>query len=720
MRTSATRDATDHDDPTVQCTTRDEMSAQLQHSPRQLLQRNLMDATFGDTVQRVDADDDEPLQGKFADSAASVPRATDTDGARGENRTGMSDQLKSNMEAMSGFDLSDVRVHRNSEKPAQLNALAYAQGDEIHLGPGQDQHLPHEAWHVIQQRQGRVRASMQMAGDVPINTEPSLEQEADLMGVRAMQPLHVAALSVSPSRSSAQLPIQRKLKVNGETWDTQDAEFVEDATSLAWSELQEKINEAIALAPVGSEIAVESQQLLATLNGPGKASYKAQLCKWVDDRPQRDKVGKHEIFGRKQQNREYANWIEVAHALTGWVHAKYLRNQEKRFARDVYSNPEADAVLTGLVHKVRLRIEAYKTTKPLLYLEVMKELSQPVTLTRGVMLEGNLVKQNPTRYGHYEKEMEKAATEFSAPRLQMTYRTKLEILDQPDRFTLREKIVLLHDITEYFGKRQPWNPLTAGQNQILVDNEDDARVTTQVDAEGERSDSVSALKGNAQERKFARGMGLTTASRAENAPSTRFARERNIPVWAGQSMTTVRMLNMAQWAGAKVYEMNALAQGLIAFWRLDYNHTSDFAYHTLHEVMDMAKNFGVQYKIPPVGMRFDFINAEYLRPCVQAIVDDLEQCYALLMKQYHENTWLNADLKRTATVNLEALRNRLAALQSWWAGFDFRAADVDQRKAALTRILVAANILQKDAADLDAFTKLRSSSVGANFSWSAS
>ncbi|MEL6127089.1 MAG: DUF4157 domain-containing protein, partial [Pseudomonadota bacterium] len=34
--------------------------------------------------------------------------------------------------------------------------MAYAQGSNIHLGPGQDQHLPHEAWHVVQQRQGRV------------------------------------------------------------------------------------------------------------------------------------------------------------------------------------------------------------------------------------------------------------------------------------------------------------------------------------------------------------------------------------------------------------------------------------------------------------------------------------------------------------------------------------------------------------------------------------
>ncbi|MBC3839221.1 hypothetical protein GXW82_00425 [Streptacidiphilus sp. 4-A2] len=34
-----------------------------------------------------------------------------------------------------------------------------------------------------------------------------------------------------------------------------------------------------------------------------------------------------------------------------------------------------------------------------------------------------------------------------------------------------------------------------------------------------------------------------------------------------------------------------------AFWRTDFDHTTAFAYHTLHEVMDIAQNFGVPYDI---------------------------------------------------------------------------------------------------------------------------
>ena len=97
---------------------------------------------------------------------------------------GLSAQLSKGIQALSGVDVSDVRVHRNSSKPAQLNALAYAQGQDIHLAPGQDRQLPHEAWHVVQQRQGRVQATTQLAG-VAVNDDAHLEREADVMGERA-------------------------------------------------------------------------------------------------------------------------------------------------------------------------------------------------------------------------------------------------------------------------------------------------------------------------------------------------------------------------------------------------------------------------------------------------------------------------------------------------------------------------------------------------------
>lgn len=100
------------------------------------------------------------------------------------NQTGLPDRLKAGIENLSGLSLDDVHVHYNSSKPARLAALAYTQGTDIHVGPGQEKHLAHEAWHVVQQRQGRVRPTMQFEG-VALNDDTALEQEADVMGRHA-------------------------------------------------------------------------------------------------------------------------------------------------------------------------------------------------------------------------------------------------------------------------------------------------------------------------------------------------------------------------------------------------------------------------------------------------------------------------------------------------------------------------------------------------------
>ena len=66
-------------------------------------------------------------------------------------------QNKITSNTLLGMDMHGVRVHTGPKGPAPLRAEAYAQGSEIHLGPGQEKHLPHELSHVVQQRQGRVK-----------------------------------------------------------------------------------------------------------------------------------------------------------------------------------------------------------------------------------------------------------------------------------------------------------------------------------------------------------------------------------------------------------------------------------------------------------------------------------------------------------------------------------------------------------------------------------
>ena len=138
----------------------------------------------------------EPLQGaEVADDRVPVPGvsigSTTTQLASSRkapaNNTGLPDDLKAGIENLSGMSMGHVKVHYNSSQPAQLQARAYAQGSDIHVGPGQEQHLPHEAWHVVQQAQGRVEPTKQMKPGLPVNDDAGLETEADVMGAQALK-----------------------------------------------------------------------------------------------------------------------------------------------------------------------------------------------------------------------------------------------------------------------------------------------------------------------------------------------------------------------------------------------------------------------------------------------------------------------------------------------------------------------------------------------------
>lgn len=104
-------------------------------------------------------------------------------GSGSTNGTGLPDKLKTGIESLSGMDMSNVTVHYNSAKPAQLQAHAYAQGNDIHIGPGQEHHLPHEAWHVVQQKQGRISATQRSHIGLS-NDDQVLKKERELLAKR--------------------------------------------------------------------------------------------------------------------------------------------------------------------------------------------------------------------------------------------------------------------------------------------------------------------------------------------------------------------------------------------------------------------------------------------------------------------------------------------------------------------------------------------------------
>lgn len=154
-------------------------------------EEDVLQGKFDATVQREEEDED-TLQGKFEgtvqrmaeDDEEASQMKVDTTIQQKPNNTGLPDNLKAGVEELSGFSMDDVKVHYNSSQPATVQALAYTQGTDIHVAPGQEQHLPHEAWHVAQQMAGRVEPTTEVGG-IPVNDNIGLEHEADVMGARA-------------------------------------------------------------------------------------------------------------------------------------------------------------------------------------------------------------------------------------------------------------------------------------------------------------------------------------------------------------------------------------------------------------------------------------------------------------------------------------------------------------------------------------------------------
>lgn len=156
--------------------------------------------------------------------------SNDASGERRKNTTSLPDKLKTGIEKLSGLSLDDVKVHYNSSKPAGVEALAYTQGTDIHVGAGQEEHLAHEAWHVVQQRQGRVRSTLQLHG-VGINDDQRLEREADMMGAKASSAPTSSDLAPISSAPASTFHANNPGIVQRTTWKHDGTQWVVESRS---------------------------------------------------------------------------------------------------------------------------------------------------------------------------------------------------------------------------------------------------------------------------------------------------------------------------------------------------------------------------------------------------------------------------------------------------------------------------------------------------------
>lgn len=230
-----------------------------------------------------------------------------------ENNTGLPDQLKTGVESLSGMSMDHVKVHYNSASPAQLNAHAYAQGSEIHVAPGQEKHLPHEAWHVVQQAQGRVKPTMQMKMGVQINDDQGLEQEADVMGEKAMS-LQADIADQPPIDTESGTPpgvSQRMVAVAG----GQNTFNKKDFTQLAHLDWAMKISGGPLVDLDGSISAVgQNDDLHLVQHGD-----KGKMVHQIKDTPQWKSIGAAQIAQLfiTHLPQDYAGTIRVSSCYSG-------------------------------------------------------------------------------------------------------------------------------------------------------------------------------------------------------------------------------------------------------------------------------------------------------------------------------------------------------------------------------------------------------------------
>jgi hypothetical protein len=193
---------------------------------------------IGTTQLQEISEEEEPPQGKLIEPIQRREISEDEGPLqmKKENNTGMPDNLKAGVEHLSGIDMSDVRVHYKSSKPAEVGALAYTQGINIHIAPGQERHLPHEAWHVVQQAQGRVPPTMQLKG-LAVNDDKVLEKEADVMEEKYLKTINKDDPSQLFRLSSSVLPTLSSLCLDSKNSESIVQGFFKEGTegyNLPW------------------------------------------------------------------------------------------------------------------------------------------------------------------------------------------------------------------------------------------------------------------------------------------------------------------------------------------------------------------------------------------------------------------------------------------------------------------------------------------------------
>jgi hypothetical protein len=626
----------------------------VQNSPRQTVQRQRLD-----TLQQ----------------AAPESGSSNTTSAGG-----LPDNLRINMESMSGIALDSVRVHRNSDKPAQMQALAYAQGRDIHLGPGQEKHLPHEAWHVVQQAQGRVQPTMKMKDGMPINDNSGLEHEANAMGAKAATPssaLQRVTATIGPVSGGV---AQAVLKVGPKIMEEEHIEFLldlieqharqiiatwsmtkrEEPSSPTWVAFNRGI--ATAILEHGPEVVRVLRKWIAS-SGGGTAPVivestrerltgeRGEKVHWkeFDDLMELTLAVGYELdpalLENRARERELGERIAENPAINDRLNTmrltlmRWIRKQYESEAQDFsgfkmkfklggsyyLGNPKGiprdwDVVIDlkeipftdniEILHDLmELTSEAGGGSLMQKFGRVLAKTPEEIVYTQiGVDNKDQLYEMTPMRsefdHGpggaawrsakHYL--LKQFEVEFDAFRDRPIEKEMLAIGEIPEK-TREERLS-----DRYHDKASVKLEKAANYQKKAAQGRFESMRDTLLTGLGLKSDFRPTDKPKLHKQSKGRH---NVGTRDEYDPVSVVARRFGVPIEAGRSMTTARLLTLCKQAlddsderelhetGKK--ELDAVANAIFAYWAAIYNLALT-PVHTYHEVMDVARHFGVEYE----------------------------------------------------------------------------------------------------------------------------
>lgn len=326
------------------------------------------------------------------------------------------------------------------------------------------------------------------------------------------------------------------------------------------------------------------QQMKEKPDEPPGRTLREQLKKWILDDAGNKINSKNTTFGQKYQPHAYHSYYDLAVALVGWVEAKGGRCQEKDVAREILEDKAIDYYLTSVLNRLRNFIAGR--------VDMIEEISAVEDIDG--MSNGN---ESPQKvhwnlYKHYFDNYNNSDNDHKLP-------NHMLVLQNPDQYSIREKIGILHDLMHYFLEK-------FGDDFLFRDMSENFTATTLSGRqEYDRPKNTQIWGDREKAKKGEEALILKNGTESgqepnviysdeEQHPSYQYARRNKLPMYGRHSFSAARMMGLAKQTGADPKEISAVAWAIMAFWRIHYDHTN-IPYHTTHEIMDFTPAFGIEY-----------------------------------------------------------------------------------------------------------------------------